>query len=100
MVVHGDKLRWLFWLRLRILTRGFRRNRASLIGSIVLRLVVLFFAGWATFGAYIAYRALHDPANSEGLYLVLTGLLVLWIVLPLMEGASNEGQDLSKLQRF
>jgi ABC-2 type transport system permease protein len=100
MVVHGDKLRWLFWLRLRMLTRGFRRNRASLIGSIVFLLFVLVGAGLAAFGSFAAYRDLSQPANFEVLYLVLTGLLLLWIVLPLMEFASNEGLDLSKLQLF
>ena len=100
MVVHGDKLRWLFWLRLRMLTRGFRRSRASLIGSIVFLLFVLGGAGWAAFGTFAAYRYLSPPANFEVLYLVLTGLLLLWIVLPLMEFASNEGLDLSKLQLF
>jgi ABC-2 type transport system permease protein len=100
MVVHSDKLRWLFWLRLRMLTRGFRRSRASLIGSIVFLLFVLVGAGWAAFGAFAAFRYLSQPANFEVLYLILTGLLLLWIVLPLMEFASNEGLDLSKLQLF
>lgn len=100
MVVHGDKLRWLFWLRLRMLTRGFRRSRASLIGSIIFLLFVLAGAGWAAFGAFAAFRYLSQPANFEVLYLMLTGLFLLWIVLPLMEFASNEGLDLSKLQLF
>jgi ABC-2 type transport system permease protein len=100
MVVHSDKLRWLFWLRLRMLTRGFRRSRASLIGSIVFLLFVLVGAGWAAFGTFAAFRYLSQPANFEVLYLILTGLLLLWIVLPLMEFASNEGLDLSKLQLF
>lgn len=100
MVIHGDKLRWLFWLRLKILMRGFQRNRASLIGSIIFLLFVLVGAGFAAFGTFVAYRNLAQPANFEVLYLVLTGLLLLWIVLPLMEFASNEGLDLSKLQLF
>ncbi len=100
MVVHADKIRWLFWARWKMLTRGFARNRASLIGSIIFLLVVVFFAGWAAFGTYFAYRALPTPANSEVLYLVLTGLFVLWIVLPLLEFSSNEGLDISKLTLF
>ena len=84
MVVHGDKLRWLFWLRLRMLTRGFRRNRASLIGSIVFLFLVVIGAGWAAFGTFAAYRFLSPPANFEILYLVLTGLLLLWIVFLLI----------------
>src|ERR1700730_3471321 len=83
-----------------MLTRGFRRNRASLVGSIVFLLFVIVGAGWAAFGTFAAYRYLPSPANYEVLYLVLTGLLLLWIFLPLMEFASNEGLDLSKLQLF
>ena len=100
MVVHGDKIRWLFWLRVRMLTRGFRRNRASLIGYIIFLVFVLVGAGWAAFGSFAAYRYLASPANFEVLYLILTGLFLVWIVLPLLEFASNEGLDLSKLQLF
>ena len=82
MVVHGDKLRWLFWLRLRMLTRGFRRSRASLIGSIVFLLFVLVGAGWAAFGTFAAFRYLSQPANFEVLYLILTGLFLLWSSCP------------------
>src|SRR5947199_2683822 len=100
MQVHADKVRWLFWARWKMLTRGFARNRASLIGSIIFLLVVVFFAGLAAFGTYFAYRALPTPANTEVLYLVLTGLFVLWIVLPLLEFSANEGLDVSKLTLF
>ena len=100
MQVHADKVRWLFWARWKMLTRGFARNRASLIGSIIFLLVVVFFAGLAAFGTYFAYRALPTPANTEVLYLVLTGLFVLWIVLPLLEFSNNEGLDISKLTLF
>ena len=100
MLVHADKVRWLFWARWKMLTRGFARNRASLIGSIIFLLVVVFFAGLAAFGTYFAYRALPTPANTEVLYLVLTGLFVLWIVLPLLEFSNNEGLDISKLTLF
>ena len=100
MQVHADKVRWLFWARWKMLTRGFARNRASLIGSIIFLLVVVFFAGLAAFGTYFAYRALPTPANIEVLYLVLTGLFVLWIVLPLLEFSNNEGLDISKLTLF
>jgi ABC-2 type transport system permease protein len=43
---------------------------------------------------------LPSPANSEVLYLVLTGVLLLWIVLPLLEFTANEGLDASKLVLF
>src|SRR5947209_8077721 len=100
MVIHGDKLRWLFWLRWKMLTRGFTRNPASIIGAIVLLLFVLGFAVSLAFGTFAAYRFMDAPANIEVLYLVLTGLCLLWIVLPLLEFAGNEGLDVSKLTLF
>ena len=100
MVVHSDKLRWLFWLRWKMLTRGFVRNKSSLVGSIILLLVVLGFSGFGAFGTVAAYRALPPPANYEVLYLVLTGLFFIWIFLPLLEFTGNEGLDLSKLSLF
>ncbi len=100
MVIHADKLRWLFWARWRMLFRGFRRSRSSLIGSIISLVLILFFAGWGAFGTYSAYRFLPAPANSEVLYLVVTGLFVLWMFLPLMEFTGNESMDISKLSLF
>lgn len=100
MVIHGDKLRWLFWLRWKMLTRRFTRNPASIIGAIVLLVVVLGMAGSVAFGTFAAYRFMDAPANTEVLYLVLTGLCLLWIVLPLLEFTGNEGLDVSKLTLF
>src|SRR5579885_3360952 len=100
MVVHADKVRWLFWARWKMFMRGFARNKASLVGFIIGLIFVLGFAGFAAFGTFMAYRSLSAPANSEVLYLVLTALLLIWIVLPLMEYAGNEGLDLSKLSLF
>lgn len=100
MVIHADKLRWLFWLRWKMLTRGFTRNPASIIGSIFLLLFVLAIAGFGAVGSFFAYRLLVAPANAEVLYLVLTGILLMWILLPLLEFTGNEGLDVSKLTLF
>jgi ABC-2 type transport system permease protein len=100
MVIHADKLHWLFWLRWKTLTRGFTRNPASIVGAIFLLLFVLWLAGSAAVGTFFAYRYLPSPANSEALYLVLTGVLFLWIMLPLLEFSANEGLDVSKLTLF
>ncbi|HTI15028.1 MAG TPA: hypothetical protein VL461_10710 [Dictyobacter sp.] len=100
MIIHSTKLRWLFWLRWKMFTRGFTRNVASIIGSIVLFLFV-FSAGVAiAIGTYFAYRFLPSPENTEVLYLVLTALYVLWIILPVLEFTANEGLDISKLALF
>ena len=100
MIVHADKLRWLFWLRWKVFTRGFVRSVWSAVGSIFLFLFVLGFAGSAAVGTFIAYRFLPAPANTEVLFLVLTAVYFLWIILPLLEYTVNEGLDVSKLIQF
>ncbi|GHO88962.1 hypothetical protein [Dictyobacter formicarum] len=102
MLIHGDKLRWLFWLRWKMFTRGFTRGNkvARIIGSIFLGLFVLG-AGLTIAGVtFVAYRFLPEPANAEVLFLVLTGIFALWLVLPLLEFTTNEGLDISKLALF
>jgi len=100
MVIHGDKLRWLFWLRWKTLIRGYSRNPLSIIGSIFILLFIVLFAGAVAVGTFFAYRLLPSPADSEVLYLVLTAVLLLWILLPLLEFTANEGLDASKLILF
>ena len=100
MVIHTDKLRWLFWLRWKTLLRGYSRNPLSIVGSIFMLLFIVFFAGAVAVGTFFAYRLLPSPADSEVLYLVLTAVLLLWIVLPLLEFTANEGLDASKLILF
>src|SRR6185312_4301906 len=100
MVVHADKLRWLFWLRWKVFSRGFTRNIWSMVRTIFLFLSVLAIAGSAAVGTFFAYRLLPAPANTEMLFLVLTAVYFLWILLPLLEYTVNEGLDVSKLVQF
>ena len=100
MVVHADKLRWLFWLRWKVFSRGFTRNAWSVVRTIFLFLFVLSVAGLAAVGSFLAYRFLPAPANIEVLFLVLTAVYFLWILLPLLEYTVNEGLDVSKLIQF
>jgi ABC-2 type transport system permease protein len=100
MVVHADKLRWLFWLRWKVFSRGFTRNVWSVVRTIFLFLFVLWIAGLAAVGSFLAYRFLPAPANIEVLFLALTAVYFLWILLPLLEYTVNEGLDVSKLIQF
>jgi hypothetical protein len=101
MIVHRDKLRWLFWLRWKMFSRGFTaRNASHIIGAILLFLFVILGGGALAVGSYFAYRFLPAPANMEMLFLVLSGIFLLWIFLPLLEFTTNEGLDISKLALF
>jgi len=100
MLIHTEKLRWLFWLRWKLLLRSFARDRWRIIGAIFLFIFVLSIAGSVAVGTFFAYRLLPFPANLEVLFLVLTGAYLLWIVLPLLEYSVNEGLDISKLTSY
>ena len=100
MVIHRDKLRWLFWLRWKLFLRGFTRDKSRIIGAIVTILFGIPIFGGIAVGTFLAYRFLPAPANAEILFIVLTGVYLLWIVLPLLEYTTNEGLDVSKLMQF
>lgn len=100
MVVHTDKLRWLSWLRVKMLLRGFRRSPRMLILTIIGILVLLFIGGSLATLLFAAFQGLSAPANTEVLYLLFSGLLCFWIVLPLLSFSTNEGLDVTKLQLF
>ena len=103
MLIHPDKLRWLFWLRWRLLRRNFSRGSGhvgNVIGSSILLLFWLTFGGAFAVGSFFAYRFAPAPINAGVLFLVLTAIYLLWIIAPLMQISTNEGLDLSKLSLF
>jgi ABC-2 type transport system permease protein len=101
MIIHPEKLRWLFWLRWKMFTRSFVRGGASrIIGVAIMGIFLAVFGGSFAITTYFAYTGLLAPANAEVLFLVLTVIYVIWIVLPLLQVNTNEGLDLSKLSQF
>lgn len=100
MVIHGDKLRWLFWLRWKLFLRGFSRDKSRIISTIFLIIFGIPFFGAIAVGTAFGYRLLPYPANSELLFLVLTAIYLMWLALPLLEFTVNEGLDVSKLMPF
>ena len=54
MVIHRDKLRWLFWLRWKLFQRSFTRDKARIITTIVIVVFGLPFYGGIAAGTYLA----------------------------------------------
>jgi ABC-2 type transport system permease protein len=100
MVIHSDKLRWLFWLRWKLFLRGFARDKARIITTIVMIVFGIPLYGGIAVVTFLGYRFLDYPANAELLFLVLTGVYLFWMALPLLEFTVNEGLDVSKLIMF
>lgn len=100
MLIHGDKLRWLAWLRVKMLTRNFRRRPATLVLTILGMLILLCVAGVLGFVLFMGLTRLSTTGETEVLYLVFSVLLLFWIVLPLLSYSTNEGLDVTKLQLF
>ena len=103
MVIHAEKLRWLFWVRWKTFARNYTTGAGRggrIAGLVLLLLFGIPFMGGIAIATYFAYRLLPPPANAEVLSLVLTGIYILWIILPLLEFTVNEGLDVSKLALF
>ncbi len=100
LVIHPDKVRWLFWLRWKLFLRGFARDRSRIIATILMIVFGLPLYGGIALATFFGYRFLPAPVNAEILFLVLTGVYVMWMVLPLFEFTVNEGLDVSKLLLF
>lgn len=100
LVIHPEKVRWLFWLRWKLFTRGFTREKSRIISTIFMIVFGLPIYGGIAVVTFLGYRYLPSPANAEILFLVLTGVYLFWMVLPLLEFSVNEGLDVSKLLLF
>lgn len=100
MVVHGDKLRWLAWLRVKILLRGFQRRPSMLVFTLIGLIVLLLGGGALSLGIFAVFSTSSTVAATEMLYLLFSGMLLFWIVLPLLSYSTNEGLDVTKLQLF
>jgi ABC-2 type transport system permease protein len=104
MAINRDKIRWLFWLRWKIFLRGFSGRGSArtsrILGTLLLLAFVLVIALVIGGVAFFACRFAPAPINIIALFLILTGIFVLWLVLPILEFSTNEGLDISKLALF
>src|SRR5260221_13199497 len=100
MVIHSDKLRWLFWLRWKLFLRGFARDRVRIITTIVMIVFGIPLYGGLAVVTFLCYRFLDYPANAELLFLVLTGVYLFCMPLPLFEFTANEELEVSRPSFF
>ncbi len=103
MVIHGNKLRWLFWLRWTLFLRRSIQGPgrvARVAGIIAMAVIFLSFGVTGAITVYIFFRFLPSSVSAEILFLLLTGIYLGWVFLPLIGFNTNEGLDVSKLSLF
>jgi len=90
-------LRLLFWLKWKLMLRGYRRNPSSAIGAV---LMLLFFFPLAVVLALLCaegFTQMAPPNNANLLRAVLLGIYLLWLLGPTMGYALNESYDITRL---
>ncbi len=90
-------LRLLFWLKWKMMFRGFRRRRSSFVSSLLLILVFFPISVMLAFFANFGFQELSPVMGSHLLRAVLTGVYVFWLMAPLLGYSLNDTYDVTRL---
>ena len=99
-MLNWSNIYWLFWLRTKLLLRGYTRDWRRLLGGILLLLVAIPVLGGLALGTFAGYIALSHRDATELLLMMLVGVYIFWSILPLLEFSVNEGLDVTKLTLY
>jgi hypothetical protein len=90
-------LRLLFWLKGKLLLRGYRRSASEVVGTLVLVLIFLPISlGIAYFCGTKFLNA--SPQDSENLLrILLLGIYLFWLLTPMLGYSLNDSYDVTKL---
>lgn len=96
-------LRTLLWLRWQLLLRGYSRSPSRIIGAVVLALFLIPVSGLMAFGLMAAFQNLlpdQELIAQNILFYLLTGLYLIYALLPLLQYNINESLDVTKLTTY
>jgi hypothetical protein len=99
-ILSWSKVYWLFWLRTKLLLRGYSRDWRRVVGAVLLLLIAVPFLGGIALATLAGYVFRPRSEAIELLMLVLVGLYLFWSFLPLIEFGVNEGLDVTKLALY
>jgi ABC-2 type transport system permease protein len=99
-ILSWSKVYWLFWLRTKLLLRGYSRDWRRVVGAVLLLLIAVPFLGGIALATLAGYVFRPRSEAIELLMLVLVGLYLFWSFLPLIEFGVNEGLDVTKLTLY
>jgi hypothetical protein len=98
--IHPSHVRTLLWLRWKITLRGYTRNTGRVVSLIFMLLLLVPLLGGLAFASLLGYDSLPHSSAVVLLFLVVTGIYLLWAALPLLFYTLNEGLDVTKLQIY
>jgi ABC-2 type transport system permease protein len=98
--IHPSHVRTLLWLRWKITLRGYTRNTGRIVSLIFMLLFLVPLLGGVAFASLLGYDSLPHASAVVLLFLVVTGIYLLWAALPLLFYTLNEGLDVTKLQIY
>jgi ABC-2 type transport system permease protein len=98
--IHPSHVRTLLWLRWKVTLRGYTRNTGRVVSLIFMLLFLVPLLGGVAFASLLGYESLPHSSAVVLLFLVVTGIYLLWAALPLLFYTLNEGLDVTKLQIY
>jgi len=90
-------VRLLFWLKWKLLLRGYRRSKSEWAGALLL--VLVFIPVAIGISVYFGWNFLHAPAPEDENWLrtALLAIYAFWIFIPILGYSLNDSYDISKL---
>jgi hypothetical protein len=98
--IHPSHVRTLLWLRWKVTLRGYTRNTGRIVSLVFVLLILVPALGGLALASWLAYTNLPHASAVGLLFLVLTGIYLVWAALPLLFYTLNEGLDVTKLQIY
>ena len=89
-------LRLLLWLKWTLTWRGYRKNRAQVVSTIILLLVFLPASGFAAYGLWFLLTTFPFQARWVARD-TLSVIYLIWVMTPLLGFQLNESYDLTRL---
>ncbi len=96
----AEYLKILFWLKWKLLLRGYRKSMSAILGVILALAVFLPIAVGVAFAIGVAFFNLPTEWQPHLLRAVLLAIYLWWLVVPLLGYALNESYDITKLFVF
>src|SRR5947209_1398598 len=90
-------LRLLFWLKWKLLWRGYRRSMSAAVGASLAILVFMPIALVIAFASAFGFGHLAPPNNEQLLRGVLLVIYLFWVMSPLLGYALSDSYDITKL---